>query len=70
MMRWETPTVDMHVTVDGRYAVKPVAEGWGAYDTSVLHVAREIGVRESSLKARGLCEAEEARLRASHRKRA
>lgn len=70
MMNWDKMTGVVQVTVDGRYTVKTTADGWGAYDTSLSHAAREIGIRESDLKARAVCEAEEARLMASMRRRA
>lgn len=70
MMNWDQMTAAVQVTVDGRYTIKSTSEGWGAYDTSLPHAAREIGIRDTDLKARAVCEAEEARLMASMRRRA
>lgn len=68
-MNWLVPTALLQTSTDGRYAVKFGIAGWGAFDTSRLAEARELGIRNSDLRARALCEAEEALLMAKARRR-
>lgn len=70
-MKWLPPSGSTQGTVDGRYViVRATDTNWIAYDITLSTAAKELGVRESDLKARAVCEAEEARLMASMRRRA
>lgn len=70
-MNWLPPNGSTQGTTCGRYVVVHAnSKDWIAYDITLSTAAKELGVRESDLKARAVCEAEEARLMASMRKRA
>lgn len=68
-MKWLPPTGSTQGTADGRYViVEANSRDWVAYDISLSTAAKELGVRDSDLKARGLCEAHEALITAAHRR--
>lgn len=70
-MKWLPPNGATQGTADGRYVVVKANErDWIAYDITLTTAAKELGVRDSDLRARAVCEAEEARLMASFRRRA
>lgn len=69
-MKWLPPAGATQHTTDGRYCVVEAnSKGWVAYEMHST-TATELGVRDSALKARACCEAEEARLMASYKRRA
>lgn len=69
-MKWLPPAGCTQHSADGRYVVVQAnSKDWIAYEMHAT-TARELGVRDTDLKARAACEAEEARLTASHRRRA
>lgn len=70
-MKWDKPAGATQSTVDGRYLVMQAnSKDWVAYDTTLSTATKELGTRDTDLKARAVCEAEEARLMASMRRRA
>lgn len=69
-MKWEKPLGSTQTTTDGRYCIVAAnSRDWVAY-AMAFATATELGVRDSDLKARACCEAEEARLMASLKRRA
>lgn len=70
-MKWQEREGTVQRTTDGRYCVVQAnSKDWIAYCTGSLTVGKELGVRDTDLKARAVCEAEEARCRAAHRRTA
>lgn len=68
-MKWLPPTGSTQGTQCGRYViVQANSKDWVAYDIALSTAARELGVRDTDLRARAVCEAEEARLMASRRR--
>jgi hypothetical protein len=69
-MKWDKPAGSTQHTTDGRYViVQANSQDWIAYQ---LHAttAKDLGTRDTDLKARALCEAHESQLIAAHRRSA
>ena len=67
-MKWENPTGSTQTTSDGRYCIVRATENnWVAYLMGYT-LARDLGTRDTDLKARAVCEAHEAQLTAAHRR--
>lgn len=61
-MKWRPPAGATQHSADGRYCVVEAnSKDWIAYEMHST-TATELGLRDSALKARACCEAEEARL--------
>lgn len=66
-MKWLPPAGSTQGTADGRYViVQANSKDWVAYQLGYT-VSKEIGTRDSDLKARAACEAYEAQLIAARK---
>jgi len=69
-MKWDKANGSVQQSADGRYViVQANSQDWVAYQMGYT-CAKDLGTRDSDLKARGLCEAHEAQLVAAHRRSA
>lgn len=69
-MKWEQPLGSTQTTSDGRYCIVAAnSRDWVAYQMGYTTV-KELGTRESDVKARACCEAYEAQRVAAHRRSA
>lgn len=70
-MKWLPRDGSTQGTQCGRYViVQANSKDWVAYDITLTTAAKDLGVTKSEIGARALCEAEEATLMASFRRRA
>jgi hypothetical protein len=70
-MKWDKPQGATQHSADGRYCiVQANSQDWIAYQLTPYGTGKDLGTRDSDVKARGLCEAHEAQLRAAHRRSA
>jgi len=69
-MKWDKPNGSVQQTACGRYViVQANSQDWVAYQMGYT-CAKDLGTRDSDLKARACCEAYEAQLQAAHRRSA
>ena len=69
-MKWDKPNGSVQQTADGRYViVQANSQDWVAYQMGYT-CAKDLGTRETDLKARALCEAHESQCVAAHRRSA
>jgi hypothetical protein len=69
-VKWDKPEGSTQRTADGRYCiVQANSQDWIAYLMGYT-TAKDLGTRDSDLKARAVCEAHEAQLQAAHRRSA
>lgn len=70
-MKWLPPTGSTQGSQCGRYVIVHAnSQDWVAYDITLTTAAKDLGTTKSDIGARALCEAEEANLMASLRRRA
>lgn len=70
-MKWLPPTGSTQGSACGHYViVQANSKDWIAYDITLTTAAKDLGTTKSDIGARALCEAEEATLMASLKRRA
>lgn len=69
-MKWDKPQGSTQATTDGRYViVQANSQDWVAYLMGYT-TAKDLGTRDSDVKARELCESHESHLIDAHRRSA
>ena len=70
-MKWDKPNGSVQHTTDKRYCIVQATEGnWIGYELTPFGTSRDLCVESTDERARALCEADEARFVAAHRRSA